>query len=639
MAKSKKSRRNIPTNPPLDHMDPPEAPEKPPVILPTPTSEGTRPVVNLAPELPRELPGVTPSVASPPLTNITEDADFTTLFAVNTDEEDSDEPTSSDDEIPDLETLMHQRLQVRLRNHIQKMKQEMRDKYKKHTNPSSPLQAAKYAEAIERFRLEALKEKNEGRRLALEVDKMEQQKISEAQFKNEKDIIILQNDLYTVAYSRPGWAELLTVRQVDKTTCLHYSTSLIYEFNKIDQQEIDRHYATRVNSQDHKSQRSARNMYVAVYNSLANKVKLRLQPYSRDIKNDGPNAIYFLLKTYSGDAQPMVRHCQNQINHLDLESYNYNVDDFCVRVDQIWTNLKNSGGTDDNAAQKVYEVLARSKQEEFNSNLKAWKAAQENNDLDRSKDLSNVLIKAKSFYKALELQGHWIPKTRCTNHKSTNNTDKLATSKIDIAALQATVSNLTNTISRITTFSSFVELVPSTKPSIGFLVGIMLNFHLRPNGGVSPNNSPSRSPTPSPVTPDHTNIPPATCTTTPGQVADTATEIHPHSTSPTNEDDLMSDVTSSAKSASHNSPNKPGRNQDDDDDDFQLVTSPQRRLRHQIPISSGIPQINTSNDPIFPQYLPTISSVHQHPRRASRPKFSLITMEHPSTYTPYLSSS
>ena len=82
---------------------------------------------------------------------------------------------------------------------------------------------------------------------------------------------------------------------------------------------------------------------------------------------------------------------------ISLETYHYNVDDFVAAFEIIWATLKNSGGSDENSAQKIYEVLSRSKSEEFNTQLCAWKAAQENTMLDGSKDLLKVLQKANPF--------------------------------------------------------------------------------------------------------------------------------------------------------------------------------------------------------------------------------------------------
>ena len=140
---------------------------------------------------------------------------------------------------------------------------------------------------------------------------------------------------------------------------------------------------------------------------------------------------------YSGNAQDMIRNCLEKISVLSLETYNYNVDDFVTAVEVICNTLKNSVGSYDNEAAKVYEVLSRSTSEEFNTQLQAWNAAQENTANDASLDILQVLYKAKSYYMSLVLQNRWIkpnddrakpmPSFAANKHKD----------KDDIAALHA----------------------------------------------------------------------------------------------------------------------------------------------------------------------------------------------------------
>ena len=80
---------------------------------------------------------------------------------------------------------------------------------------------------------------------------------------------------------------------------------------------------------------------------------------------------------------------------------------------------------------------------EFNENLQAWKEAQENKDnLDESKDIKSILLKAKSIYMSLLLQGRWLPKP--SSQTRTNSTTKTTA---DIAVLTDTVNKLAKRIS------------------------------------------------------------------------------------------------------------------------------------------------------------------------------------------------
>lgn len=181
--------------------------------------------------------------------------------------------------------------------------------------------------------------------------------------------------------------------------------------------------------------RSATNMYISVHNSLGPKAKGRLVSLKDLVQNDGPTAVYKLLRLYTGDTQPEIRHCQDRLNNLDLARFHYDVDEFSSSVDAIYSRLENSGGSDPHAALKVYEALQRRLTNEFNNTLGAWSAVQENT--GGLMDLTTVLLNGKATYRSLKLQNRWFPKSKTATSKSTTGNNNK-----DITALEAQVENL-----------------------------------------------------------------------------------------------------------------------------------------------------------------------------------------------------
>ena len=210
----------------------------------------------------------------------------------------------------------------------------------------------------------------ENERLQIEIDKQEQRKVSTTVFKGEKEISILQNDLTAAAHSRGGWNDLLKVQVASlNTTGEPNNKSIVFNYNILTSKEITAYLVHRQQWASPKNKRSARNMYNALYDSLSARVHTRIHSLSKVINYDGPTAVYHLLKMYRGSAQATIRNCLEKISTISLEAYHYNVDDFVAAVEIIWGTLKNSGGSDDNDAQKIYEVLSRSKSDEFNTQL------------------------------------------------------------------------------------------------------------------------------------------------------------------------------------------------------------------------------------------------------------------------------
>lgn len=156
---------------------------------------------------------------------------------------------------------------------------------------------------------------------------------------------------------------------------------------------------------------------------------------------DGPLTIYYLLKLYTGEAIPVIRHCQNRFNNLNLKDTNYDIEVFTDKAQTLIQKMVNSGGNDSQLGQKLFEALICSPVNEFNADLHAWKSVL---DMDnRTINPYKLLNKAKVTYMNLSLQNKWIvphqASTQNSHHHHSNHTNSY---KQDIAALTVQVHKL-----------------------------------------------------------------------------------------------------------------------------------------------------------------------------------------------------
>ena len=111
---------------------------------------------------------------------------------------------------------------------------------------------------------------------------------------------------------------------------------------------MSKYLDARNNHADYTMDRSAHNMHVSIYNTLSGRVKSRLHHLQVKIAFDGPMLVYYFLTIYAGDSQRTIHSCLEKIQRIYLDTYKYNIADFCAEVDKLYLQLTHSGGTDEN---------------------------------------------------------------------------------------------------------------------------------------------------------------------------------------------------------------------------------------------------------------------------------------------------
>eukprot|EP00957_Ditylum_brightwellii_P064499 4894877-Ditylum_brightwellii.AAC.1 len=123
--------------------------------------------------------------------------------------------------------------------------------------------------------------------------------------------------------------------------------------------------------------RAATNMYILLWKSLVRPVKTVMQVHANSHDTDSPALLYHLLRQYTGTVESVICDQQLCLNNLSnkLMDLKFDVNKFCDYATETLKTLRNAGGDDKQAALKLYEALVTTKNDSFNSEIRAYKAA------------------------------------------------------------------------------------------------------------------------------------------------------------------------------------------------------------------------------------------------------------------------
>merc|ERR1712197_162541 len=85
------------------------------------------------------------------------------------------------------------------------------------------------------------------------------------------------------------------------------------------------------------------NMYIAIWDTLAPRVKANIHKHKKDFATNGPALLYFLLCKFTGEQHSVLCVTLAKFNNLKdvfRSAHHYNVDKFAAYVFALQTKLK-----------------------------------------------------------------------------------------------------------------------------------------------------------------------------------------------------------------------------------------------------------------------------------------------------------
>ena len=134
-------------------------------------------------------------------------------------------------------------------------------------------------------------------------------------------------------------------------------------------------------------------MYIATWRSIGSNVNREMNAHRELIGCDGPIFLWYIFKYYHIMTVQTARTTLAKLSNLRQvinDKCRGNIDHFATYVVTLLLRLAENGGEDDQAFEKVYEVLINSPCPVFNSEIIVYKQV---NSLDL--DVSKMLIKAR----------------------------------------------------------------------------------------------------------------------------------------------------------------------------------------------------------------------------------------------------
>eukprot|EP00957_Ditylum_brightwellii_P139907 10661215-Ditylum_brightwellii.AAC.1 len=194
-----------------------------------------------------------------------------------------------------------------------------------------------------------------------------QEKLPGGLFESTKQLQIFKHDFKVATHSRASWKSITTIPTPSG------NKDLLTNFMQITEGDIKLSKANRNSDQN----RAATNMYILLLKSLARPVKTAMQVHANSHNTDVPALLHHLLRQYTGTAESVICDQQLCLNNLSnkLPDLKFGVDKFCNYATETLKTLRNTGGDDKQAALKLYEALVTTKNDSFNSEIRAYKAA------------------------------------------------------------------------------------------------------------------------------------------------------------------------------------------------------------------------------------------------------------------------
>eukprot|EP00957_Ditylum_brightwellii_P039166 2962204-Ditylum_brightwellii.AAC.1 len=147
---------------------------------------------------------------------------------------------------------------------------------------------------------------------------------------------------------------------------------------------------------------TALNMFIALWKSFAQHVKMTLQTVTDEHKCN----VQSIIRT----SQDLLNTLPNKLNELGFD-----IAKFCGYTTKTIKTLRSSGGTDKQAPLKLYETLVTSHNDSFHLEIQVYKAAIA--DKSKALELLKLATMAKAEYTFLKIRSQWNTTSKSTISK------------------------------------------------------------------------------------------------------------------------------------------------------------------------------------------------------------------------------
>ena len=134
-----------------------------------------------------------------------------------------------------------------------------------------------------------------------------------------------------------------------------------------------------------------------------------------NIEEDGLPLLWTLLNQYHGTAAQIIQSMRIKIDSFRdrLKLCHGDIDNFLDRVRKTMEMLKSTGGSDDQAFDKIYKALVETHVTSFNETICVWNIVMDQSGLAGTKSISALRNKARTEYQSLCARKKWTnPKKR-----------------------------------------------------------------------------------------------------------------------------------------------------------------------------------------------------------------------------------
>ena len=227
-------------------------------------------------------------------------------------------------------------------------------------------------------------------------DLADRKKFTSITFNGNGALTTFIDDLRTKTMARSGGERLMTIES-KKINC-----QLLERFTSITKIEMK----AEKKSHTLDAYNSSKNLYIATWRSIGSNVKREMNVHRDLIGCDGPTFLWYIFKYYHTTAVQAVMRTLAKMNSLQRvmnDKCQGNVDRFVTYVITLLLCLAENGGRDDQAFDKVYEILINSPYTVFNSEIIIYKQVNSSN-----LDVIKLLVKAREEYRTLVENKTWL---------------------------------------------------------------------------------------------------------------------------------------------------------------------------------------------------------------------------------------
>ena len=222
--------------------------------------------------------------------------------------------------------------------------------------------------------------------------------------------------------ARSGWENLMSIKSKNG------NCQLFKRFTFITETEMKAAKKSRTSDEYN----SSKNLYIATWRLIGSNVKREMNVHMESIGCDGPTFLWYIFKYYHITAVQTVRTTLTKLNNLRWfinDKCWCNIDRFATYIVTLLLRLAENGGKDNQAFEKVYEVLINSPCAIFNSETIAYKQVNSSN-----LEVSKMFVKAREEYRMLVENKTW---SNVSHKKPKHRQDRQKQQPTDIAALVA----------------------------------------------------------------------------------------------------------------------------------------------------------------------------------------------------------